>query len=346
MISKKFAFFFSLALPFGSLFSGDESCKEILSNLLNNMYSIAKTNRNGVDAIENELFQAAEKIKRLFEAASAGESGHSCTGDDFLMAAAYGNREILQYFVNAGFDINYTDEEGKNPILMAYLSSNLDTMKYLAELDVDFAFKYRQDLSDQCWLLSDSDLEVSFEMMHFIIKTQDIQFVRNNENGHRSSFCNYESCKEILENLLESSYFIAKTNRKGGQEIEYEIVKATEKIRKLFKAVADESRIKIFCRAKDFLMVAGIGNREMLQEFIRVGLDVNYRDENGRTPFCMAAQTGNEDNAKYLYECGADAEISERDLKINFDELVLLLQIQDINFVRSGKYGTTVAEKS
>lgn len=107
-----------------------ESFLEIFNKLADRIYCIAELNGNEHKDIEKELDLVADKIETMFKDQKINPSHHK---KEFLAACGWGNKKIVNQFLDAQFNIEESNESWQTPLMIAALTGNIDVVELLLE---------------------------------------------------------------------------------------------------------------------------------------------------------------------------------------------------------------------
>lgn len=124
----------------------NNNINKILDNLADRMYCISETSGNKND-IEKELTEATEKLTEIFKTIKPEDIDlNPETGlEIFLKAVSYGNKEIINLFINAGFNINTTNYSNQTPAMCAAFHGNIEALQILIDKNADLTIKDKYD---------------------------------------------------------------------------------------------------------------------------------------------------------------------------------------------------------
>ncbi len=111
-----------------------ENLNRIFSNLADRMYCISEMNGNSDGDIEKELDERTLEIKEILQNNALDPEKNI---ELFFKACAYGNRAIIDLFVNANFNVNPSIENVKTPAMIAALHGNIETLEALIKHGAD-----------------------------------------------------------------------------------------------------------------------------------------------------------------------------------------------------------------
>lgn len=203
------------------------------------------------------------------------------------LAASRGHAEMLKAMINAGADINVTQdapsEAGNTPLHIACLNRKVECVKALVENGADesvcnvkgetAAHTLFSKLSKRCSGLNDNDEKNCKQILSFL-KNTDAQRNDGRTPLMLLQFCNINLIRAVQSLILDGGADVNKTDDYG---------------RTALIIAADEHCFK-----------------ETVKELVIAGADVNAADKSGKTALHYALRYGSQDVARYLIKKGAD----------------------------------------
>ncbi len=203
------------------------------------------------------------------------------------LAASRGHAEMLKAMINAGADINVTQdapsEAGNTPLHIACLNRKVECVKALVENGADesvcnvkgetAAHTLFSKLSKRCSGLNDNDEKYCKQILSYL-KNTDAQRNDGRTPLMLLQFCNINLIRAVQSLILDGGADVNKTDDYG---------------RTALIIAADEHCFK-----------------ETIKELVIAGADVNAADKSGRTALHYALRYGSQDVARYLIKKGAD----------------------------------------
>lgn len=186
-----------------------KSLINILERLGDRMYCIAEIDRNENGDIALELKKATKEVAEIFNTQMIDINSEENI-DAFLAAAANGNTEIMNLFINAKFNVNAVDKTKKTAAMYACADGNIETLRVLICNGADLSLKDNAGLTAEkaCELVQTSNNYM------FAFPRALISYVRYPDFKH-VPFYSFKECKKIiineqLKNLSGIQYFVEK----------------------------------------------------------------------------------------------------------------------------------------
>ena len=189
------------------------------------------------------------------------------------------NLEMFKYFIKRGANPALVDEEGNNPLINAASRGNKEK--------IEFLLNHSHDINHQ-----------------------------NNEGYSAMTRAFKYNSMEVVDMLAAKGARVDLVDRQG-YDFGYHLVDVTRRDLKIFdekmKFLTDHGYDPV-TKQKDnsTLLHAAISkkNTELIDKLLKMGVDINAKDDNGQTILHHAAmQVENEDLLKFLLAAGADKRI-------------------------------------
>ncbi|MFC1523994.1 ankyrin repeat domain-containing protein [Thermodesulfobacteriota bacterium] len=250
--------------------------------------------------------------------------------DQLVHAAAQGDIESVDLFIQAGTDINAMDSLGSNALFQAIRADKIVMVSYLLEKGADANIRTDQGLTP---LIAASDTG-SLRSAELLLDHQaDINAF--DINGTPLIHATNGGHLDIIHLLLTQGADVSSADGQGRTPLMSAAARGDNNLLQLYLSRGAE----IHARTKNgfsalMFAVAG-GNQEMVSLLLVRGADVNVQDENGFTPLMVAADKGDKQLVDLLLKYKAQPRMFSRDgstaltlaLKKDFDEIVESLQI-------------------
>jgi len=273
---------------FKKKYSDEEETLETLKNIF--LVSILYDNINVF-----KFLTFNNKEKKIIEIIINEKIGTSI----FLLAARYGSVKILNYFISKGIDINTKDKDYKKTALMwAAENEHLEVVKLLVESLVNLNEK---DDDGNTALIKVSSFG-NIEILKLLIENGADLNERNNEG--KNAFM-----KAAENERINTFEFLLNKILEGRKKI-----KDNEEIKKYNNKYLDARDIG----GRTALILSVFWSDrcvKILKMLIESGVDINARDNEGKTALMHAAERGHVKKAKLLIESGANLDEKDNDNK-------------------------------
>ncbi|MEM7297408.1 MAG: ankyrin repeat domain-containing protein [Bacteroidota bacterium] len=293
--------------------------KELMERLINdyevNTQVNEKTNENAIlfasTRFSREGLETSIEFYQYLQGLGLDPAIVSKDGKTVLHNLAFrsNNKELFEFFIKQGVDVNQVDSEGNTALINASSRRNEEIISYLLDITENINHQNKDGLSAFARALKYHKLEIA---------------------------------KLIASNGAETNVVDNK-----GYNLSYHLVDAfrnmktfTEKMNYLISVGHDPS---IAQKDGSTLLHAAINkeNVELLKYLVRMGIDINTKDNSGQTVLHYAAmQADDETILKYLIEAGAD-----KSMTTEFDESahdlaqaneILVENNTNIDFLKTG----------
>ena len=124
---KKYLLFFSIIIGSTIMANNSNDLTRILSELSDSMYCVSEASGD-VNQMQKLLTQSIEPIKDFLKHTELSKEDLL---PEFFLAAMFGDKAILDLFLEAGFDPNVKNKSGQTPLMVAAMAGNVDTVETL-----------------------------------------------------------------------------------------------------------------------------------------------------------------------------------------------------------------------
>lgn len=228
--------------------------------------------------------------------------------------------EFLQYLESLGYQPNTNNEAGITPLLqMAYGEKDVACYKYFIEKGVDPLAKDEEGNT----ALARAAYVNSKEVVDYLISVTPNINVANKDGATPLSFALRRNSPEVISLLIEKGANVHlkdnKNNDMGCALVDShrgDIAKFKEKMALLTAKGYNPKKASVQ-NGNSLLQVAvRNGNEALLQEVLTMGINVNYKNQDGYTPLHVAAMTAkNSKLIQILLDAGAD-----KNMRTEFEE--------------------------
>jgi ankyrin repeat protein len=193
----------------------------------------------------------------------------ACTGEQYselMSAASIGDTEGVLRIIARGSDVNERTRQGKTPLLLAARTGHTETVKTLILKGADIN---AQDANGTTPLIAAATYDYT-DTVRILIEKGANPNIRDNNNGTaliNAVFFNY---RDTVNEILKTKSDIAKDDLEEA-----------------------------------FLLASGLGNTKIVSDMLKLGIDVNAKGHNDRTPLMAAINFDHADTVKVLLDGGA-----------------------------------------
>ncbi len=268
-------------------------------------------NQNAFDATVYAIIRNADNDIIEYLLGLEGNSPNKKTHDgrNYLHWAAYSNNlHIVKYLLKAGSSVSELDSHGNTPLTFAANSGLKNPKIYNAfkQNGVDLS-KERNDEDANLLLIIAPHLENEKELNQFLAYGLSLDSIDKNGNNlfhHAVAKGNISFLKLLIEkgvkyNALNknggNAVLMASRGARGHQN-NIELYKFLESLGLKVNVVGDQGRNPLHTIA------ARSQNVNLIDYFIKNGVDINLQDDAGISPFMYAAASNNLNIVKHLYK--------------------------------------------
>ncbi len=250
--------------------------------------------------------QAMLNALRAKDADSDGEEGDNESavegdGDELLMACLTGDALAVSRQIAAGADVNYENDEGRTPLVMAIAGLGRGDMSRRRERDfeqiVDSLLAAGADPNRG--LMSTLILATTTGRLHLV-------------NAMLRAGADIDAATELPTDeeggtMLATALFVALSSDEHGATSDGRVGSRRSRLDQTFRSWSDDGSMAVHFAAKSGMTMA-------LSKILDMAPEVtNAQDQEGATPLMLAAAGGHVDAINALLERGANREI--RDVK-------------------------------
>ncbi|XP_064646401.1 serine/threonine-protein phosphatase 6 regulatory ankyrin repeat subunit B-like [Lineus longissimus] len=260
------------------------------------------------------------------------------TGDDsisllaLLLLSLKGNLDMFKHLISLGADVNATDENGLNVMHMAALSSNTDLVDYLVNsLGLDVNCRIGNDSTPLLFSSWESNLDMfkhlislgadvkatdknGLNVMHWAARSSNTDLVdylvnslgldvncRTGDNRTPLLFSSLKGNLDMFKHLISLGADVKATDKNGLNVMH---MASQSSNTDLVDYLVNSLGLDVNCRTGDnrtpLLFSSLKGNLDMFKHLISLGADVNATDKNGLSVMHMASRSSNTDLVDYL----------------------------------------------
>ena len=322
----------------------DGDCsKEVLQAIVESGVDVNITNKNGVTALMKAFRRGNIDAISVLLHAGADRNSVDGNGNTLFHYAVDGNcsKETLQAIVESGIDVNATNKNGVTPLMKASRRGNIDAISVLLHAGADpniidgngntllhyavYVYCRKEVLQE----IVESGVDVNATNRNGITALMkasrrghidaisvllhagvDPNIVDCNGNTLLHYAVDGECSKEVLQAIVESGIDVNATNKNGVTPL----MKASRRgnidaISVLLHAGADPNIIDGNGNTLLHYAVYVYCRKEVLQEIVESGVDVNATNRNGITALMKASRRGHIDAISVLLHAGVDPNI-------------------------------------
>lgn len=268
-------------------------------------------------AFSNEIHQAAMKgdlagVKKILAKKPDSLNSKDKDGKTPLhFAVQSGNKEVAEFLLAQGADIDAKDGKGNTPLHNAPALKHAEIAKFLLSKGADVKIKDEDGMPAIAYALMGGLNEL---VVPILDSGQDVneEFERGLRIIHMASLMGN---KEIIEILLDRGADINVKTEENITPLYAAIFLGHTELTDLLLSRGAEKDYVESQTGRTYLHLAVIkGYGDMVELFGANGLDVNARDNGGKTPLQYAAKYGHKKIADLLVKSGAQA----KDLEENY----------------------------
>jgi len=245
-----------------------------------------------------------------------------------IMASSEGYLEIAEELIQAGFDVNKSDEGGYSPLMAASTNKgNIAVVKALLKAGAQINAK-DDDGTTALGFASDVG---NAAVVKELLKADAHVNVKDNKGMTPLMYASINNNIAVVKELLEAEAFVNATDNRGMTSLIYASAHGnTEIVRKLLNAGANVNLADK--KGNTPLMAASIKNNiEVVRELLNAGADTNVTNAAGVAALGYAAESGNIEIVRELLEAGArvtNLALEIARYKNNFEIVRLLEEAQ------------------
>ena len=317
----------------------DKKDEEFIKYLIEKKVKIDSFDYNGYSLVYHAIIKdmpsvALELIDKLGDInASYTRDGNSA----LMIAASYGDVSLVRELINRGADVNFKNERGETALMEAGETGNIDIIRLLIDSGANVNEKSKQNFTALHKALSYRKIEA----VDFLL-ANGAKYERNederldylklavcygDENTVRSILA-FEKDKQVIQNALE--YAVCKNIKKGvvtalvenGADINAKNEDGlTPILLRIQKGWCDEDIAREMIglgadlKAKDNQgnTVLHMGPSGLVSFLVENGVDINAKNDKGRTPLMIAIINTKYDSISELIRCGADINVRDNE---------------------------------
>ena len=273
-----------------------------------------------VQAFSNEIHQAAMKgdlagVKKILAKKPDSVNSKDKDGKTPLhFAVQSGNIDVSEFFLAQGADINAKDGKGNTPLHTALALKQAEIAKFLLSKGADVTIKDADGTPAIIYALMSGLRELVVPILE---SGQDVneEFKDGLRIIHMASLV---GDKEIVETLLDRGADINVESKEGITPLYAVIFLGHTELADVLLSRGAEKDYVESQTGRTYLHLAVIkGYGDMVELFGASGLDVNARDNSGKTPLQYAAKYGHKKIADLLVKSGAKAENLEKNYGVS-----------------------------
>ncbi len=210
---------------------------------------------------------AKEKIK---------QAHHAFTPDDFVKAAADGDRPLVEAFLQGGIDHNVADARGLTAVMAAAAAGKPEVVKALLDDNA------KPDLATK-------DGKTA---LHLAAEADQPDAVRA---------------------LIEANADVRARDHDGFAPLLRAVQAGHERVVAVFLDTSRDQLARDGQIDRGLAVAAVLGKTKIVGQFLDKGANVNTSVENKQTPLMLAAQYGQRETVEYLLSRGADPRLTDKD---------------------------------
>ncbi len=204
------------------------------------------------------------------------QSHHAFTADDFVKAAADGDRPLVEAFLQAGIDHNAADARGLTAVMAAAAAGKTDVVKALLDDNA------KADLANK-------DGKTALHLA-----------AENNQ-------------PDAVRALIEANADVRLRDHDGIPPLLRAVQAGHERVVAVFLDTSRDQLARDGQIDRGPAVAAILGRTGILKQFLDKGGNVNATVENKKTPLMLAAEYGRQDAVDFLLAHGADPRLTDKD---------------------------------
>ena len=210
---------------------------------------------------------AKEKIK---------QSHHAFAPDDFVRAAADGDRPLVEAYLQGGIDHNVPDARGLTAVMAAAAAGKTDVVKALLDDNA------KPDLATK-------DGKTALHLA-----------AENNQ-------------PEAVRALIEANADVRARDHDGFTPLLRAVQAGYDRVVDVFLSTSRDQLARDGQLDRGLTVAAVLGKSKIVGQFLDKGANVNATVEDKQTPLMLAAQYGQQETVEYLLSRGADPRLTNKD---------------------------------
>ena len=204
------------------------------------------------------------------------QSRHEFSANDFVKAAADGDRPLVDAFLQAGMDHNSADTRGLTALMAAAAAGKTDTVKALLDDNA------KADLAD-----------------------------KEGETALGLAAANDQP--DVVRALIEANADVRVRNHDGISPLLRAVQAGHERVVAVFLDTSRDALARDGQIDRGLAVAAILGKVGVMEQFLKKGANVNATVENKKTPLMLAAEYNQRAAVELLLARGADARLTDKD---------------------------------
>ncbi|MFC1761306.1 ankyrin repeat domain-containing protein [Planctomycetota bacterium] len=225
---------------------------------------------------------------------------------EFHLAAFLGDLKLVKSFIEKGMDVDTKDEFGWPPLFWAASTGKEDVVEFL----IGKGANINTNIDDSRTLLHQAAQSGERNLAKLLI-SRGVDVNAKNQDGwtplHHAAG---KGQKVIVDLLIENGADINVRNWTGRTPLHLACQIGYKEIVDLLIDKGADINSKNNSGETALFRAAGRGQKDIVEIFIAKGADLNARNKNGRTPLFVAAINGQNDIVEFLITKGADVNVS------------------------------------
>jgi ankyrin repeat protein len=276
------------------------------------------------------------KIKELIVAGADVDVKNKFGATPLHMAAQSGITEVVELLISARADIDKpTERFGVTPLYLAAQNGHPDVVSQLIAAGADVNIPNSRDAVTPLWIAAQ---EGHADIVAILLKAgSNVNHVRSSDGASPLYIAVEMGHLEVVKRLFDGSPLLKEpkktikaTKKKmaadgllgalslledGQEEIKRDIEESKRPVNKIIKVDTADN-----LGHTPLMLASRKGNREIVEELLKMGADVNASSNKGRTPLMYSAEQGSIDLVKELLSKGANAKAinSEGETALHF----------------------------